>query len=82
MRLEDHIDAEGGLIVRVTPRASRSRIVVESERVKVYVTVPPEDGKANAAICALIAKTLGVAKKRVTVLKGQTSRDKTLKISP
>lgn len=41
---------------------------------------PPEDGKANAALAALVAKALGVAKSKVSVARGQTARLKTLAI--
>jgi uncharacterized protein YggU (UPF0235/DUF167 family) len=38
------------------------------------------DGKANAAVCAFVAKHAGVPKSAVTVIQGHTSRDKTLRI--
>ncbi len=41
---------------------------------KARVRAAPEDGKANAALCALLAKAFGVAPSRVRVIKGQTSR--------
>ena len=46
----------------------------------VRVTAPPEDGKATAAVCKLIAKTLGVAKGAARVTRGEVSRHKTLEI--
>ena len=67
--------------VRVTPRASRNRIVVdEGGAVRVYVTTPPEGGKANAAVQKLLAKALGVAKSELTLIRGQTARDKVFRI--
>jgi len=44
------------------------------------VTAPPVDGKANEALCRLVAKKAGVAPSRVTLLKGHTARDKTLDV--
>ena len=44
------------------------------------VTAVPERGKANAAVIALIAKALGVPKRNVEVVRGHTSRDKTISI--
>ena len=44
------------------------------------VTAPPEDGKANAAVCKLLAKTLGVSKSAVSVTRGETSRHRTLEV--
>ncbi|MEC3862408.1 DUF167 domain-containing protein [Mesobacterium sp. TK19101] len=68
------------IALRVTPRASRNRVTVEDGQVRVYVTVVPEDGKANAAVQKLLAKQLGVAKSRLTLLRGATSRDKVFRI--
>ena len=76
-----HLALEGAEIaVRVTPKASRDRIVVEEGQIKVYVTTVPEDGKANAAVQKLLAKALGVPKSRLTLIRGQTSRDKVFRI--
>lgn len=66
--------------LRVTPKASRDRIVAAGGVLRVYVTVAPEDGKANAAVQKLLAKSLGVAKSRLTLLRGQTSRDKLFRL--
>ena len=68
------------IAVRVTPRASRDRIEVEEGAIRVYVTVVPEDGKANARVQALLAKALGLAKRRLTLVRGQTARDKVFRI--
>lgn len=65
--------------VRVTPKSARESIGPErGGRLVVKVSAPPEDGKANAAVCKLVAKRLGVAKSRVTVDNGETSRSKRL----
>lgn len=70
------IDGEGRLPARITPRASRARLAVDEGTLRVWVTAPPEDGKANAAAEKLIARALGVPKGAVSVIRGQTSRDK------
>ena len=75
----------GKIEVRVTPRASSERVIAESLpgggwRLKVYVTCAAEDGKANAAVVTLLAKTLGLPKSAITILRGQTGRLKTLDI--
>jgi uncharacterized protein (TIGR00251 family) len=49
-------------------------------RLVVRVTAPPAEGKANEAVRRLIAKRLGVAKSRVTIVRGARSRDKTIRI--
>jgi|TARA_R110000782_G_scaffold13999_22_gene41733 uncharacterized protein len=74
------------LAVRVTPKArGGERIVVEDTpegpRARVWVSAPPEDGKANAAVCRLVAKALGLPKSAVSVARGDTSREKLLHIA-
>lgn len=66
--------------VRVTPKASRNAVKVEGDQIRVYVTVVPEGGKANAAVQKLLSKALGVAKSRLTLIRGQTSRDKVFRV--
>ncbi|MCG5533357.1 DUF167 domain-containing protein [Halorhodospira sp. 9621] len=67
--------------VRVTPRAKREALDVEGERLRVRLTTPPVDGKANAALCKLLARQFGVAKSAITLVRGARSRDKTLRVS-
>ena len=63
--------------VRVSPGASRDRILGEhAGALKLSVSAPPERGKANKAVCTLIAKTLGITKSDVRIVAGETSRDK------
>jgi uncharacterized protein YggU (UPF0235/DUF167 family) len=47
----------------------------------VRVTEPPVDGRANAALVKLIAKRAGVARGRVTLVRGERSRDKLLRVA-
>jgi uncharacterized protein (TIGR00251 family) len=69
------------LAVRLQPRANRDEVVgVREGRVVVRVTAPPVDGKANDALCRLIAKKAGVAPSKVTVVKGQTAREKVVRV--
>lgn len=68
------------LQVRVTPKSSRNRVVIEGDLVKVYVTSPPADGEANQAVVETVSKSLKIAKSRVELLKGHTSREKALAI--
>lgn len=78
-----HLVREGAEIaLRVTPKASRNAIVVTDEgAIRAYVTVVPESGKANAAVTKLLAKALSVPKSRLQLIRGQTSRDKTFRIT-
>jgi uncharacterized protein (TIGR00251 family) len=70
------------LEVRVTPRAARNELAGERDgRLLVRVTAPPLEGRANAAVCATIAKVAGVPKTSVTVIRGERSRDKLVLIA-
>lgn len=76
-----HLSAPGTEIaLRVTPKASRDRIVAEDGLVRVYVTVVPEGGKANAAVLKLLARALGVPKSRLVIVRGRASRDKVIRV--
>lgn len=67
--------------IRVTPGAKRAEIVGWKEGIlRVKLVSPPEKGRANRELCELIADRLHVAKSRVTIESGETSRQKTLLI--
>jgi uncharacterized protein (TIGR00251 family) len=69
------------LDVRVIPRAARDELAgVRAGRLLVRVTAPPLDGRANAAVCTLLAKAAGVPKGAVSVVRGASSRDKRVRI--
>ena len=75
---------EGGAVtfpVRVIPRSSRTEIVGEHDGIlKVKLASPPVEGAANAELIKLIAKKLGVSKSAVTIISGETSKTKRLRI--
>ncbi|MEZ6234912.1 MAG: DUF167 domain-containing protein [Phycisphaerales bacterium] len=76
-------DPAGGvrLHVKAVPGASRDQVAgVLGDRLKVRVAAPPEGGKANKAICALIARALGVKPGDVELVAGHTSPEKTLRV--
>jgi uncharacterized protein len=70
------------LPVRLTPRGGRDVIagVRDDGVLLVRVAAPPVDGRANDALCRVLAKALGVAPSRVSVVRGQTSRDKVVRV--
>lgn len=69
------------LPVKAVPGASRTRLMGElNGRLKVAVSAPPEKGKANKAIVALIADALGVPRRDVEVVAGLTNPFKTIRI--
>lgn len=75
-------DADALIIsVRVQPRASRDEIVGPyGDSLKVRITAPPVDGKANAHLIKYLAKAFGVPRARVHLLSGDSGRDKRLRI--
>jgi uncharacterized protein (TIGR00251 family) len=69
------------LVIRLQPRAKRNAIVEERDGVlRVSVAAAPVDGRANAALCKLIAKRAGVARARVSVVRGERSREKVVQV--
>jgi uncharacterized protein (TIGR00251 family) len=69
------------LAVRLQPRARKDEVVGERDgRIAIRVTAPPVDGKANEALCRLIAKAANVAPSRVTVVRGHTGRNKVVRV--
>jgi uncharacterized protein (TIGR00251 family) len=70
--------AEGCVLpVRAQPGARRNGVQGEQNgALKVAVTAPPEDGRANAALVAVLREALGVKRSQVALLSGQTSREK------
>jgi uncharacterized protein (TIGR00251 family) len=68
--------------LRVKPRAKRSTLeLVPGGPLKVAIAAPPVDGKANAAIFALLAETWRVPKSSFDIVRGTTSRTKTVAIA-
>jgi hypothetical protein len=71
------------LRIRLTPRAKgRAGIagVREDGVLLARVNAPPVDGKANEALCRLLADVLDVPRSRVSVVRGQTGRDKVVRV--
>ena len=69
------------LKVRVQPKSSRNQIGgFENGTLRLRVTAPPTKGKANAGVIALVAKTLGVSKSRLDIIRGHGSKDKVVSI--
>lgn len=66
--------------VKVYPNASKERVEEDGGMLKVYVCVSPEKGKANKRVCALLAEHFGVRKSAVTIIRGETCRDKLVDI--
>jgi uncharacterized protein len=73
----------GGVIfaVKVHPRAKKNAVTGEvGDALKVSLTAPPIDGKANSACVDFFAKLLKVPRSSVTIASGQTSRGKVIRV--
>jgi len=73
---------DGALLsIKAVPGAKRNQIAGPlGDRLKVKVSAPPEGGKANEAICALLASALGVKSRDVAVVGGATNPEKSIRV--
>lgn len=71
-----------GLLVklRIVPNSSKNDIILEDEFIKVKITAQPIENKANKALVEFISKTFKIPKTAIDIVKGDTSKDKTLLI--
>lgn len=72
-----------GVVIQVhaTPRASINRIQgLHGEAIKIRLQAPPVDGKANETLIGFLAETLGIPPRQITLLSGQSSRQKRLSL--
>lgn len=68
--------------VQIQPGSSKDQIIgLHNGRLKIKISAPPVGGKANQNLIEFIAKALGVSKSKIEIVKGRTSKLKTLKIS-
>lgn len=74
---------QGWLIaIHVQPGAKKSAVAgLHGEALKVRIAAPPVEGKANEALIAFIAKALGAPRRAVSIVKGESSREKLLLIA-
>lgn len=69
------------LAIKAIPNAPRSEVVGWlGEALKVKVHAPPVEGRANEVLCEFLADELGLPRRAITVLRGDTSRQKLLRI--
>jgi uncharacterized protein (TIGR00251 family) len=73
--------ADAQIVVRLRPRGGRNELIGMRDGVlQARVTAPPVDGRANRALCKLIAKRIGIAPSKVSVVHGERSRDKLVRV--
>lgn len=66
------------LLLKVVPGSRRDEVVGPlGDRLKVKVAAPPEDGRANKAVCELLAGAMGVSARDVSIIAGHASPEKT-----
>lgn len=74
--LRARVDAGGRLAVKVTPGAREESVTLTDDAVLVKVRAPADKGAANDAVAELLARALGLAPSRLTLLRGATGRQK------
>ena len=69
-----------GLLIRVklVPNASKNAIITEEEFIKIKVTAQPVENKANKCLIEFLSKTFKVPKTNIEIVKGDTSKEKTI----
>ena len=66
--------------LRILPNSSKNEIIKADGAIKVKITAPPVDGKANKALLEFLSKTFKIPKTSFSIVKGETSKDKTLSV--
>lgn len=66
--------------LKISPNASKNEIIRTEDGVKVKITAQPIDGKANKCLVEFLSKTFKVPKSSIEIVKGETSKEKTLLI--
>ena len=80
--LSAHATPGAAILVKVTPKAAKDSIVADNGGIRITVTAPPENGKANEAVRRILAMALGVAPSALVLKQGQTARGKLFVYSP
>ncbi|MCD8378591.1 MAG: DUF167 domain-containing protein [Candidatus Gastranaerophilales bacterium] len=83
MDFEDNIKyCDNGIIlkIRILPNSAKNRIVCSDDIIKIKITAQPIENKANKAIAEYLSKLVKVPKTRIKIIKGETSKDKTILI--
>ena len=77
-------EKDGGVVIDIAakPRSSREGVgPVQGDRLVVAVNAPPVEGKANDAVVRVLARTFGVPRSAVTIVRGETGRKKTVRLA-
>ncbi len=73
-------EKKDGLILRlkIVPNSSKNDIIWENDGLKIKITAQPIENKANKALIEFISKKLKIAKSNISIIKGETTKEKTL----
>ena len=69
------------LNIKILPNASKCEFIKNDDELKVKITAPPIDGKANKCLIEFLSKSFKVPKSYIKIVKGETSKEKTVLFS-
>lgn len=64
--------------IKISPNSKKNEIINEGEIIKIKITAQPIDGKANKALIEFLSKNFKIPKTSIKILKGETSKEKTI----
>ncbi len=64
--------------IRISPNAKKNEIIRDGEIIKIKIATQPIDGKANKALIEFLSKNFKIPKTSIKILKGETSKEKTI----
>ena len=69
-----------GLILklRISPNSAKNQIIISEDTIKLKITAQPIENKANKAVIEYLSKLFKIPKTSISIIKGETSKDKTL----
>ncbi len=73
-------ETKDGIVVKIkiSPNSKKNEIINEGEISKIKITAQPIDGKANKALIEYLSKTFRIPKTSIQIIKGETSKEKTI----
>lgn len=76
-------ETDNGILIsfKISPNASKNEIIKTDEGIKIKITAQPIDNKANKALVEFLSKQFKIPKTSIEIVKGHTSKEKTLLIS-
>lgn len=71
---------ENGILLRlkISPNSAKNQLIKEGDIIKLKITAQPIEGKANKAVIEFLSKQLKVPKSSIEIIKGDTSKEKTI----